>query len=472
VGSGAARPEGNPGAGLRSGIVAAVALALAAFAPQVSTGASRDTVVCAACVKATMQTLAGDGLRGRKCGSPDENAAARFLADSLAKAHIPGGLPGGGYLQAVRLTTPSFASAPSLTLSLGGETLTLTHGQEILVSSAPESLEGDVMRVADPNAPLVGAQGRVVVLEGLASARYLQAIRAGAALAVVEAPAVAVAHWDDLAARPPGPTEVEGAPLRPFSQVPVVFVRPDVMARLGAFDSGHARLAAIRGPPVVRTTYNVLGARRGTLADADHQAILLSAHYDHLGERGGVIFHGANDDASGTAAVLEFARMLGQGPNHKRTVYFAFFGCEEEGELGARRFMTDPPIAVDDLVANLEFEMIGVDDPKRPGFLMLTGWDRTDLGPTLQAHGAAIGPDLYPEQNFFQRSDNYQLALKGVVAQTISAWPVPPTYHEASDDLAHVDLELMNHTIGSLAGPIAWLLDSDYRPTWNPGKRP
>ena len=419
-----------------------------------------------------MEALAGDALNGRKCGSPDENAAARYVADALAKAHVAGGLPDGGYLQAARLTTPTYAAPPTLTLSIGGETLTLTQGQEMVAITPPPAAEGEVLHIADPNAPLEPGQGKVVVLEGLAGARYVQAIRAGAVLVVVEAPETAVARWAEIAARPPGPTQVEGTPPRVIPTAPLVFVRPEVMARLAAFEGGHARLAAPLGEPQVRTTYNVLGARRGKAADADHQAVLLSAHYDHLGVRDGVIFHGANDDASGAAAVLEFARMLGQGSAHKRTVYFALFGCEEEGELGARRFMAEPPIAVDDLVANLEFEMIGVDDPKRPGFLMLTGWDRTDLGPTLQSHGAKIGPDLYPEQNFFQRSDNYQLALKGVVAQTISAWPVPPTYHAASDDLAHVDLELMDRTIGSLAGPIAWLLDSDYRPAWYPGKRP
>jgi hypothetical protein len=446
--------------------------AAALLAPPFSSGAPRAATVCAACVKATMQALAGDDLRGRKCGSPDENAAARFLADSLAKAHIAGGLPDGSYLQPVRLDTPAYASPPTLSLSIGGETLTLTNGREMAVAAPPETAEGEVVVVADPNAPFDAIQGKVVVLQGVASARYLQAIRAGASLVVVEAPETATAHWSELAARAPGPTQVEGTPPRPSTQPSIAFVRPETMAQLAAFQGGRARLAAPRGEPVARITYNVLGARRGKAADADHQAVLLSAHYDHLGVRDGVIFHGANDDASGTAAVLEFARMLGQGPNHKRTVYFAFFGCEEEGELGSRRFMAEPPLAVDDLVANLEFEMIGVDDPKRPGFLMLTGWDRTDLGPTLQAHGAAIGPDLYPEQNFFQRSDNYQLALKGVVAHTISAWPVPPTYHAASDDLAHVDLNLMNHTIGSLAAPISWLLDADYRPAWNPGKRP
>jgi aminopeptidase YwaD len=183
-----------------------------------------------------------------------------------------------------------------------------------------------------------------------------------------------------------------------------------------------------------------------------------------------VIFHGANDDASGTAAVMEFARILGKTPARRRTAYFVLFGCEEERGLGARYFLAHSP--VQGFVANLEFEMIGVDDPKHPGFLMLTGWDRTDLGPTLAAHGARLGPDPYPEQHFFQRSDNYQLALQGVIAQTVSAWPIPPTYHAATDDLAHVDLAFMDQVIGSLIQPVTWLLDSDFVPVWNPGQKP
>ena len=72
----------------------------------------------------------------------------------------------------------------------------------------------------------------------------------------------------------------------------------------------------------------------------------------------------------------------------------------------------------------------------------------------------------------FRRSDNYQLALKGVVAQTVSAWPVPPTYHAASDDLAHVDLKFMDTVIGSMVGPVTWLLNSDFKPDWLPGMKP
>jgi aminopeptidase YwaD len=64
------------------------------------------------------------------------------------------------------------------------------------------------------------------------------------------------------------------------------------------------------------------------------------------------------------------------------------------------------------------------------------------------------------------------LALKGVVAQTVSAWPVPPTYHAASDDLAHVDLKFMDTVIGSMVGPVTWLLNSDFQPDWLPGQKP
>jgi aminopeptidase YwaD len=215
-----------------------------------------------------------------------------------------------------------------------------------------------------------------------------------------------------------------------------------------------------------------VGVIHGRDRDADRHAVLLSAHYDHLGERGGVIFHGADDDASGTAAVLEFARILGGGQRPRRTVYFGLFGCEEEGELGSRYFEAHQPEPIVNFAANLEFEMIGVDDPRKPGALMLTGWERSNLGPTLAAHGALIEPDPYPAEHFFQRSDNYQLARKGVVAHTLSAWPLTPTYHDPSDDLAHVDLAFMDKVIGSLVGPVEWLLNSDFQPAWNPGEQP
>ena len=454
-------------------VAAAVALAAVLVAPN-STSARREGPVCAACVKATMQKLAGDELRGRKCGSADENAAARYLADSLGGLGIQGGVPGGGYLQQVQLIDETYAAAPTLDLTAGGATLHLTQGREMIANGAPPSLEAPFVRITDPLAPLDGVKGKIVIYDpGPSSAGATAVLKAGAAAVILRAGDMMLQHWSELASRPPSRAQVVGG-VRRQAPAPalMIFVKPETLAALERFNAGEARLSAPRGEPMTRTTYNVIGVRHGRAADADRHAVLLSAHYDHLGVHDGAIFHGANDDASGTAAVMEFARILGQGRAPRRTVYFAMFGCEEEGGLGAQYFLTHTPTAVTDIAANLEFEMIGVDDPKQPGALMLTGWERSNLGPTLKAHGARIGPDQYPEQNFFQRSDNYQLALQGVVAQTVSAWPIPPTYHNATDDLAHVDLDFMDQVIGSLVGPVTWLLNSDFQPAWNPGQKP
>jgi len=453
--------------------ICALAMAAAALAWSPAGGAAPVSAVCADCVRATMETLAADDLHGRKCGSPDEAATARYLAASLKKLGIRGGLPGGDYLQPVRLITPTYAAAPTLDLAGAGVSLRLTHGREFVFQGAPPaSLEAGVVRLSD-TASRPDLTGKLVVFDGGASPAVTAALRkAGAAAILVAAPEAVLRRWDELAAAPPGPVQVPGGVPRPLPPpaAPLIFVRAETLAALAPFAGGQAHLAAPRGESLVRTTYNVIGVRHGAGEAADRQVVLLSAHYDHLGIRDGQIFHGANDDASGTAAVMEFARILGRTPSRRRTAYFSLFGCEEEGGLGAQYFLNHTPIQ--GMVANLEFEMIGVDDPNHPGFLMLTGWERSDLGPTLAAHGARIGPDPYPDRHFFQRSDNYQLALQGVIAQTVSAWPIPPTYHAATDDLAHVDLKFMDQVIGSLVEPVSWLLDSDFIPQWNPGQKP
>lgn len=432
-------------------------------------------VVCAQCVKANMERLAGDELRGRGCGTEDEHVAAHFIADTLKRYGVAPAAGVQGYLQPVHLLTPTAASPPALYVSAGGTDVDLLQGRDMVAIEPVTLPAAPILRLTDAHAAPPSVAGRVVIYDSpIYDAPGVQALlKAGAVAVVTPASDSIMARWNDLLLRPPGRTQIVGVERRAQRAVGVtIFVKPEAMAALRKLGAGEARLDAPQGPPRERTTYAVVGVVHGRAPDADRHAILLSAHYDHLGVRNGVIFHGANDDASGTAAVLEFARILGGGARHKRTAYFALFGCEEEGGLAAQAFLAHMPMALADLAGNLEFEMIGVDDPKHPGFLMLTGWERSNLGPTLAAHGARIGPDPYPEQNFFQRSDNYQLALQGVVAQTISAWPVPPTYHAASDDLAHVDLKLMNEVIGSMVGPVTWLLDSEFRPEWNPGQKP
>jgi Zn-dependent M28 family amino/carboxypeptidase len=226
-----------------------------------------------------------------------------------------------------------------------------------------------------------------------------------------------------------------------------------------------------------RYSYNAIGVLPGKSSGADAKVLLLSGHLDHLGVGtpvdGDSIYNGADDDASGTTAVMELAHALVAGQRLQRTIYFVCYGSEELGGLGSTYFREHPPIPLERIAANLEFEMIGDQDPKMPkGKMLLTGWDRSNLGPTLVQHGALLGDDPYPEQHFFERSDNYPLALKGVVAHTAGGWGTPPTYHKPDDDLAHLDFSFMTQAIQSLIEPLRWLANSDFVPHWLPGRQP
>jgi hypothetical protein len=225
------------------------------------------------------------------------------------------------------------------------------------------------------------------------------------------------------------------------------------------------------------TTTNALGILRGTDPKLKAETILLSAHLDHLGKgdpvNGDSIYNGADDDASGCTAVLELARVLGAGPKPKRTVLFALFGSEEIGGRGARYFLDHPPVPLASIVANLEFEMIGrADEAVKSDELWLTGYERSNLGSTLAAHGAKLVADPHPEQQFFYRSDNIALARQGVVAQTVSSYGLHSDYHQPSDDVAHIDFPHMTAAINSMVEPVRWLVNSDFKPAWTANGKP
>jgi len=224
-------------------------------------------------------------------------------------------------------------------------------------------------------------------------------------------------------------------------------------------------------------TTNVIAILRGSDLKLRNQVVLLTAHIDHLGmaavRSGDFIYNGANDDASGCIAVLELARALTSGKPPRRTVVFALFGSEELGGFGNAGFLAHPPVPLGSIVANIEFEMIGWPDAAVPaGDLWLTGYNRSTLGAELAEHGAALVADPHTDENFFQRSDNYALAKSGIIAHTISSFGLQPMYHHPNDDIAHIDFALMTHAILSMEGPVSWLANTEWSPTWNPNDRP
>jgi len=248
-------------------------------------------------------------------------------------------------------------------------------------------------------------------------------------------------------------------------------------------DGGYLQTAKfmrrVRGAPdtTEATTTNVVGILRGSDPKLAKETVLLSAHLDHLGVgrevNGDKVYNGADDVASGVTAVLELAESLAAGPKPKRTVVFALFGSEEIGGFGARYFQEHPPVPVESFVANLEFEMIGRPDSAVAAHtLWLTGYERSNLGAELAAHGARLVADPHPEQHFFQRSDNYVLARKGIIAHTVSSYGLHSDYHRPSDDLAHIDFAHMTDAIASMVAPVKWLVNADFKPQWNKDGKP
>jgi len=223
-------------------------------------------------------------------------------------------------------------------------------------------------------------------------------------------------------------------------------------------------------------TWNAIGILRGSDPQAANEVIMLSAHLDHLGVNEALnddkIFNGADDDASGCVAVLELARVLAAG-KPRRTIYFICFGSEELGGLGSQYFVDHSPVRLPQIVADITFEMLGRPDAKVPaGTLWLTGFERSTLGPELARQGASLVADPHPEQSFFQRSDNYPLALRGVIAHTISSFGLHGDYHRPSDEVSKIDFPFMTRSLNSLVKPILWLANSNFRPTWLPGQAP
>ena len=288
-------------------------------------------------------------------------------------------------------------------------------------------------------------------------------------------------HWKELSERP---VNVGGTRIVALLQSRATALRGPAQITLSsaAYDrvaqapSGTVVAMKAATQEVQSTTWNAAGRLVGSDPALRDQVVLLTAHLDHLGARAtgsDKIYNGADDDASGSTAVLMLAEALEKCGPLKRSVVFAWFGSEEVGGYGAAYFADRPVIAGDAIVANLEFEMIGRPDPAVPAHtLWLTGWDRTNLGPELAAHGALLVKDPHPAENFFMRSDNYTLARRGVIAQTVSSFGLHADYHQPSDDLRHIDFPHMTEAIASLVQPIRWLASSTFKPSWAPGGRP
>ena len=442
--------------------------------------------VCERCIRAHEEFLASDTLQGRGSGTHDELVAATYVASQLRQYGIEPAGDKGSYIQLVPTVQRKITSPPQLTITPpGSEPISWDYGEEFLVAGLTQTeFSGplrklDIDKISDVEKATV-EPGAVVLIIGSDQSKVQQAAFSLAS----HAPAILMLARDSQSERfeeareelPKLHDRLEQDSTGD-SKFNVLELRQGAFRALGEIADGAMVRFEARSSDKKGSTWNAVGILRGSDPSLQHAAILFSAHLDHLGigvpVNGDNIYNGADDDASGTTAVLELARMLGRGRRPRRTVIFALFGSEEMGELGSTYFSQHPPLPLQEISANLEFEMIGRPDPAvKDDSLWLTGWERSNLGPALAAHGARLVADPHPAEKFFARSDNFVLAKKGVVAQTISSYGLHGDYHQPSDDLAHLDFKHMDAAIGSLLAPVEWLVNSSFRPKWNAGGQP
>lgn len=442
--------------------------------------------ICSKCVRAHMEFLASDALRGRGSGTQDEWIAATYIASELEQYGVAPAGDEGGYIQRATLSKRQVTGPPQITLKAesNGAQQTWIHGKDVLVLHlGGSSFSGPLHKVDAENTGAAVPAGSVVFVMGKAVSLEEAAARYGSkgAVAVVAAASERlITRWDAVAGRPLHlPIELQGQPnsdLEPsFTLVAVNASAAEALSR--APEGSTVSMTVPASEPQTSHTWNVVAKLAGTDPAHKNEVILLTAHLDHLGVaapvNGDAIYNGADDDASGSTAVLELARVLATRAKPRRTVIFAWFGSEEMGGLGSSYFRQHPPVPLKDIAAYLEFEMIGRADPAvREGELWLTGWERSDLGPALAAHGAHLVPDPHPDQQFFSRSDNYVFAKQGVVAQTVSSYGLHRDYHQPSDDVGHIDFQHMDEAIGSMLRPVLWLVNSNFVPHWKEGGKP
>jgi hypothetical protein len=452
-------------------------------------------------VRGHVEFLASDELRGRDTPSPGLEAAAEYLAAQFRAFGLEPAGDAGTYLQRWALEDRRLDLAGlRLEVRAPGGTTTLSFRDDYFVlPAARDSIVGVPLFAGTvrPGAPLgADARGRIVAFfvpdtlgpawQMNISAALQSAFQAGVTGAIVVLdPAFPAAGIAQLA------HEVQSQ-VPPF---PVFGVRYDAaraMFRHAGIDLDAVRsrtdgtltpltgvTVAARTPIVTSSALvpNVVAVLRGSDPVLREEYVVYSAHFDHVGvgapdATGDSIYNGADDNASGTSAVLEAARAfaaLQQRP--PRSILFAMVSGEEKGLLGSMHFVQNPPVPVDRMIANINADMVG---RNAPDTVVAIGQEFSDLGETAQrvarrhpALGLVVAPDLWPEEQLFFRSDHFSFAAREIPAIFFTTG-LHPQYHQPSDQAHLIDndkLARVSRLLFKLGHEIAV---APQRPRWTP----
>jgi hypothetical protein len=417
-------------------------------------------------VTGTIAFLASDELAGRGTGTIEFDIAAAYVAARFRGAGLDGGGSNGSYYHETRTNQTRLPSHAKLLASDGAP---IAHSGLLSTGEESQSIEGPIQSLAldgwregppqtsspaveIPLKPIVrgsfptDAKGSRALSQLARVVANLQASGAKLLLLDAESDSEWVRQSELLRARPRVAT-------RNSFPIPVLLISPATKMP----DSVRAELPGmLREEKVMR---NVIGILRGADTEKASQAIVYSAHLDHLGSNPNLsedgIYNGADDDASGVTAVLTLADAFAAMPDKPaRTLIFMTFWGEESGLLGSKQFVANPTWPLDKIVANVNIEMIGRPEGGARGKIWMTGWHQSDLGTIMRDSASRWGTEIFEHPKFssmlYQASDNWSFVQRGVIAHSFSAGSLHPDYHQPDDEWDRLEIPHMTQVIRGL----------------------
>jgi hypothetical protein len=473
------------------------------------------SAVTAAELRLHVEALASDDMAGRGVGQPGNQRAETYIANALASARVRPAA-GDSFLQQFELYEPELRDDGHLVLAskaVRAELRTGSHFYPLPISNAktvtaPLVFAGHGLTIPsrrhDDYAHLKAQGAIVLVLDGLPSRladdrslasherTNLESIERKAADAVAHGAAgllVMRPHLMDSGAvwpaRDPNQSpEYLLLPLDAAARIPMAAISELGVPRLrAALAAGESITATLTPGVAVRpfVVHNVVASVEGREADG-RETVIVGAHMDHDGvDASGRIYNGADDNASGTAAVMAlaaaFTRAAAEGQRPLRRVVFALWNGEERGSLGAEAYAST--VRADRrIIANINLDMVGRAedvDPANPRFhgftrrspgespnlLHVLGYSHSpDLAAVLSEANETIGLDLREEydrgaQNLLERSDHWVFLKRGIPAVFLTTG-MHPDYHTPTDDADRLDYAKLER-VTELAGRAAWL---------------
>ena len=484
-------------------------------------------------LKADLDVLASDAYEGRETGKKGQKMAADYIAKAFAADGLAGPVAGSDnpYIQHFTMSQQSVNAAAS-TVKVGSKAY--QAGKDFYTFSTDETFAAPtpvqpvfvgygikddkysdfasgtdyagkdvVILLGEPTTAqgksLIGADGKAspyakATMDGLMARRGSIFPLKARSVVMVLPTADAFAKAPTTFAPVMNQTQLSFADAKPRKGLNVLLVSPEMGAQLlGTNVAGldkYRKAVGAAGKPIASTfkpatatvqmtlkkeplaTENVLGYLEG--GDKKDEVIVISAHYDHLGIKDGVVFNGADDDGSGTVSVLAMARAFAQakkeGHGPRRSILFLANTGEEEGLLGSQYYTDHPVFPLEKTVTDLNIDMVGRVDSLHQGkgdYVYLVGADRlsTELNTLSEATNQQYNPvaldykynDPADPEQIYYRSDHYNFAKHNVPIIFYTSG-LHPQYHKATDDIEFIDFpamarrdQLIFHTAWALA---------------------